>query len=217
VIRVLLADDQALVRGGLRRLLEADCGIDVVGEAPNGREALRLARMLTPDVILMDIRMPVLDGLAALEAIASDESLSAVKIVVLTTYELDEYLYRALSLGASGFLLKTIEPADLRRAIHIVAEGHALIDPTVTRKVIALFGRQGTRSAGIVAQLDSLTEREREVVALVAAGLTNEEIGVELFISPHTVKTHVNRAMTKVDARDRAQLVVVAYRGGLVQ
>ena len=188
MIRVLLADDQALVRAGFRALLDAQEGIEVVGEAADGEEAVRLARALRPDVVLMDIRMPGVDGLEATRAIAADELLAGVRIVILTTFDLDEYVFEALRVGASGFLVKNTEPADLIRGVRAVASGD-----------------------------DQLTDREREVMGLVAAGLSNDEIAGKLVVSPATAKTHVSRAMVKLGARDRAQLVVFAYESGLVR
>jgi DNA-binding NarL/FixJ family response regulator len=216
VISVVLADDQALVRAGFRALLDAQDDIEVVGEAVDGEEAIRLAKSLVPDVILMDIRMPGLDGLAATRAIAADERLSGVRIVILTTFELDEYVFEALRSGASGFLVKDTEPVELLRAVRAVAGGEALLSPSVTRRLIAEFAtraKEPMRSP----ELDHLTDREREVMALVAEGLSNEEIAQRLYVSPATAKTHVSRAMIKLHARDRAQLVVLAYESGLVR
>jgi DNA-binding NarL/FixJ family response regulator len=218
VIRVVLADDQALVRAGFRALLDAQEGIEVVGEAADGEEAVRLARALRPDVVLMDIRMPGLDGLEATRAIAADELLAGVRIVILTTFDLDEYVFEALRVGASGFLVKNTEPADLIRGVRAVAEGDALLSPGVTRRLIAEFATRASRSpAASAPELDQLTEREREVMGLVAAGLSNDEIAEKLVVSPATAKTHVSRAMVKLGARDRAQLVVFAYESGLVR
>jgi DNA-binding NarL/FixJ family response regulator len=217
MIRVLIADDQTLVRSGLRSLIEHEPDLVVVAEAANGDEAFLLTVEHRPDIVLMDVRMPGTDGLAATQRITSAPDLASVKVVVLTTYELDDYIFRALSAGASGFLLKTVEPADLRRAIRLVADGQALLDPAITKRVIAQFaGSSGAATVASATSLDVLTEREREVMRLVADGLSNDEIGRNLFISTHTAKTHVNRAMTKLDVRDRAQLVVLAYRTGLV-
>ncbi len=213
MIRVLLADDQALVRAGFRALLDAQDDIEVVGEAGDGDEAVRLARRLGPDVVLMDIRMPGTDGLAATRAIAADDRLAGVRIVILTTFELDEYVFEAIRAGASGFLVKDTEPVELLRA---VAAGDALLSPGVTRRLIGAFATQ-TRPAPQLPALDQLTEREREVMALVAEGLSNDEIAERLYVSPMTAKTHVSRAMTKLAARDRAQLVVFAYESGLVR
>ena len=216
MIRVLLADDQALVRAGFRALLDAQDDIEVVGEAADGAEALALTRALEPDVILMDIRMPGVDGLEATRAIASEESLRAVRVVILTTFDLDEYVFEALRVGASGFLVKHTEPAELVNEVHAVARRDALLSPTVTRRLIAEFARHAKRPPP-EEELAALTEREREVLALVAEGLSNEEIAARLFVSPATAKTHVSRAMTKLGVRDRAGLVVIAYESGLVR
>jgi DNA-binding NarL/FixJ family response regulator len=216
VIRVLLADDQALVRAGFRALLDAQDDVEVVGEAGDGREAIELARALAPDVVLMDVRMPELDGLSATKAIAADDSLAAVRVVILTTFEQDEYVFEALKAGASGFLVKDTEPADLIRAVRAVAAGDALLSPGVTRRLIEEYASHA-KDAGASPELADLTEREREVMALVAEGLSNDEIAARLFVSPATAKTHVSRAMVKLGARDRAQLVVFAYETGLVR
>ncbi|HEX6310544.1 MAG TPA: response regulator transcription factor [Acidimicrobiia bacterium] len=216
MIRVLLADDQALVRAGFRALLDAQDDVEIVGEAADGEEAIARARELHPDVVLMDIRMPRLDGLAATRAIAADERLAGVRCVILTTFEVDEYVFEALRAGASGFLVKDTEPVELIRAVRTVAEGDALLSPSVTRRLIAEFATRAKEpQAG--PELDSLTGREREVMTLVAAGLSNEEIAERLFVSPATAKTHVSRAMVKLGAHDRAQLVVIAYESGLVR
>ena len=215
-IRVLLADDQALVRAGFRVLLERDVGVEVVGEAADGAEAVAAARALRPDVVLMDVRMPVLDGIEATRTICGDERLAGVRVVVLTTYELDEYVFAALRAGASGFLVKDIDPADLRQAVRVVAAGEALLSPGVTRRLIAEFVATGAPGQLDPGRLAPLTEREREVLALVGGGLSNREIAARLFMSPATAKTHVSRAMTKLGARDRAQLVVLAFETGLV-
>ena len=216
MIRVLLADDQALVRAGFRALLDAEEGIEIVGEAGDGAAAVRLAKSTRPDLILMDIRMPHVDGLEATRQIAADADLADCRVVILTTFDLDEYVFEALRVGASGFLLKDTEPADLIRGVRAVAAGDALLSPRVTRRLIAEFaGRARTPVAP--RQLDQLTDREREVMALVGAGLSNEEIATQLFVSPATAKTHVSRAMVKLGARDRAQLVVFAYEAGLVR
>ena len=221
MIRVLLADDQALLRAGFRLLLDSANDIDVVGEADNGGRAVALAREHHPDVVLMDLRMPEVDGVTATGLITADPDLAGVRVVVLTTFDDDESVFAALRAGASGFLVKDIEPAELLQAIRVVARGDALLSPSVTRAVIASFTAgtvPATRPAASRAThpgLASLTEREREVVGLVAAGLSNEEIATKLVVSPHTAKTHVSRSMTKVGARDRAQLVVFAYEHGL--
>jgi DNA-binding NarL/FixJ family response regulator len=241
MIRVLLADDQALIRAGFRVLLEAADDIEVVGEAVNGDQAVELAASVRPDVILMDIRMPGSDGLAATAQIAASEALSGVKVVILTTFETDEYVYQALRVGASGFLVKDAEPEELIRAVRVVHRGEALLSPSVTRRLIASLasrgpgaialsgtpgpaaaaaahGRHGDSDSGAVPAHDlaRLTEREREVLGLVAQGLSNEQIAARLYLSPLTTKTHVSHIMTKLCARDRAQLVVIAYESGLV-
>jgi DNA-binding NarL/FixJ family response regulator len=216
MIRVLLADDQALVRAGFRALLEGQEDMEVVGEAGDGEEAVRLTTSLMPDAVLMDIRMPGCDGLEATRRIVADERLSQVRIIILTTFDLDEYVFEALRIGASGFLVKDTEPVDLIRGIQAVVRGDALLSPSVARRLIAEFAARtpGPRPAP---QLDTLTDREREVMALVAAGLSNDEIAERLVVSPATAKTHVSRAMIKLGARDRAQLVVLAYQSGLVR
>lgn len=215
-VRVVLVDDQTLVRSGFRLILERDEAIDVIGEAADGQQAVDATRRLRPDVVLMDVRMPVMDGLEATRRILADEPAGAPRVVVLTTFELDEYVFEALRAGASGFLLKDTEPDELRAAVHLIHAGQALLSPSVTRSVIADYARRGDRRPKEPERLERLTEREREVVALVAEGLTNDEIGGRLFMSPATAKTHVSRAMTKLHARDRAQLVVIAYETGLV-
>lgn len=212
---ILLVDDQALLRSGLRALLDSADDLSVVGEAGDGAEAHRLAAELRPDVILMDIRMPGVDGLAATRAITADEDLTAVRIVILTTFDLDEYIFEAIRAGASGFLVKDTEPADLLRAVRTVAAGDALLSPRATRSLIEEYANH-SKPGALAPDLDLLTDREREVMALVAGGLSNDEIAEELVISPMTAKTHVSRAMTKLGARDRAQLVVYAYESGLV-
>jgi DNA-binding NarL/FixJ family response regulator len=221
VIRVVLADDQALLRAGLRMLLDSAADICVVGEAENGGVAVALAREHAPDVVLMDLRMPEVDGVTATGLITGDPALAGVRVVALTTFDDDETVFAALRAGASGFLVKDAEPADLLHAIRVVARGDALLSPSVTRAVISAF-TAGAVPAGLPRPprptspgLAALTEREREVVALVAAGLSNDEIATRLVVSPLTAKTHVSRAMTKVAARDRAQLVVFAYENGL--
>jgi DNA-binding NarL/FixJ family response regulator len=212
--RVLIADDQALVRGGFRVLIDSASDLEVVGEATNGREAVDLARSTRPDVVLMDIRMPEMDGLAATREIASTSE--GPRVIILTTFDIDEYVFEALRAGASGFLLKDIEPNELLQAVRVVAAGDALLAPSVTRRLIAEFATRPDPHRMPPAALDVLTEREREVLALVGQGLSNGEIAEALFISPATAKTHVSRVMMKLDARDRAQLVVAAYETGLV-
>ncbi len=247
MIRVLLADDQALIRAGFRVLLEASGDIEVAGEAVNGEQVIELARERLADIILMDIRMPGMDGLEATRRIAANEDLIGVKVIILTTFETDEYVYQALRAGASGFLVKDTEPEDLIRAVRVVARGEALLSPSVTRRLIATIAGQpgppgqpglsgalaspgqparpdghaqaGRTQAGRIQagnDLSRLTEREREVLSLVAEGLSNEEISARLYLSPLTTKTHVSRILAKLDARDRAQLVVIAYEAGLV-
>jgi DNA-binding NarL/FixJ family response regulator len=216
MIRVLLADDQALVRSGFRALLDARDDIEVIGETGSGEEAVAQARALQPDVVLMDIRMPGLDGLEATRQIAADSRLAAVRVVILTTFGLDEYLFDALRYGASGFLVKDTEPADLVTAVRVVAAGDALISPGMTRRLVEEFAARAKPSRA-ASELAVLTGREREVLILVAGGLTNDEIGGRLYMSPATARTHVSRAMTKLGARDRTQLVVLAYETGLVR
>lgn len=213
-IRVVIADDQSLVRAGFVSLLENSEDISVVGEASDGAEALEMVRRLRPDVVLMDIRMPKHDGLEATRAIARDTDLQAVRVVVLTTYELDEYVFEALRAGASAFLTKDVEPEALRDAVRTVASGQALLTPSVTRRVIDAFA-SAVPEPRAPERLDTLTDREREVLALIADGLSNDELADRLFLSPSTVKTHVSRILGKLGARDRAQLVVIAYETGL--
>ncbi|MBA2813195.1 response regulator transcription factor [Streptomyces sp. KM273126] len=216
MIRVLLADDQSLVRAGFKALLDAQPDIEVAGEVADGEAALREVRELRPDVVLMDIRMPVLDGLAATRRITENQGLKDVKVVMLTTFELDEYVFEAIRSGASGFLVKDTEPEELLRAVRAVVEGDALLSPGVTRRLISEFAARSKEPAA-AASLGGLTEREREVMALVGIGLSNEEIARRLVVSPLTAKTHVSRTMVKLGARDRAQLVVLAYESGLVR
>ena len=216
MIRVLLADDQHLVRAGFHALLDAEPDIDVVAEASTGREAVEQAKATRPDVVLMDIRMPDGDGLWATEQIVGDPALASTHIVIVTTFELDEYVAQAIRAGASGFLVKDTEPVDLIRAVRVAAAGEALLSPGVTKRLLERVAG-GLKPAPETTALDVLTDREREVLALVGRGLTNAEIGAELFLSPLTAKTHVSRIMTKLDARDRVHLVVVAYETGLVQ
>jgi DNA-binding NarL/FixJ family response regulator len=211
VIRVLLADDQTLVRAGFRSILDGEDGIEVTGEAADGAEAVRLARQLRPEVVLMDIRMPGLDGLAATREIAAATD---VRVIILTTFDLDDYVYGALRAGASGFLVKDTEPAELIHGVRVVARGDALIAPSITRRLIAEFTARA-RHPDPGPRLSALTGREREVMALVAAGLSNDEIAARLVLSPATAKTHVSRIMTKTGVRDRAQLVILAYESGL--
>jgi DNA-binding NarL/FixJ family response regulator len=233
MIRVLLADDQSLIRAGFRVLLEAAGDVEIVGEAVNGEQAVSMARELRADVVLMDIRMPGVDGLEATRRIAADAGLAAVKVVILTTFETDEYVYQALRAGASGFLVKDAEPDELIRAVRVAHRGEALLSPSVTRRLIATLAYRPPAAApppatpnGAARDRDGrsphrhdvsrLTEREREVLSLVGEGLSNDEIAARLFLSPLTTKTHVSRIMTKLGARDRAQLVVIAYETGLV-
>ncbi|HJQ46024.1 MAG TPA: response regulator transcription factor [Amycolatopsis sp.] len=215
-IRVVLADDQALVRAGFRVLLETEDGFEVCGEANDGAEAVALAQRHRPDVVVMDVRMPGVDGLEATRRITGDPELAAVKVLVLTTFDVDAYVYDALRAGASGFLLKDTEPIELLRALRVVAEGEALLAPTVTSRLIAEFVSRPENRRVDTSAVAEVTEREREVLALVAGGLSNEEIAAQLVISKATARTHVSRIMSKVGARDRAQLVVLAYESGLV-
>jgi DNA-binding NarL/FixJ family response regulator len=216
MIRAALADDQALVRSGFAALLDAEDDIAVVGEAADGSEAVRLAVREKPDVLLMDIRMPVLDGIGATRKIAADPALAAVHVIILTTFELDEYIFDAIRAGAAGFLVKDTDAAELIRAVRTVAAGEALLSPGVTRRLIAEFAARA-RDARPVRGMDDLTDRERQVLVLIAQGRSNEEIAGQIHVSPSTVKTHVARAMMKLGARDRAQLVVFAYEAGLVR
>jgi DNA-binding NarL/FixJ family response regulator len=215
LIRVALADDQALVRSGFAALLDAEDDISVVGAAGDGFAAVRLAREQRPDVVLMDIRMPGLDGIAATREIARDPALGCVHVVILTTFGLDEYIFDALRAGAAGFLVKDTDAGELIRAVRVIASGDGLLSPGVTRRLIAEFAVRARPPAAPA--LGELTAREREVVGLVAAGLSNEDIAHRIYVSQSTVKTHVARAMTKLGARDRAQLVVIAYESGLVR
>lgn len=214
MIRLVLADDQALVRAGFASLLATQADIEVVGEAADGAEAVRQATALVPDVVLMDIRMPGMDGLAATKAISGDGRLGGVRVVILTTFDLDEYVFEAICNGASGFLVKDTEPEELIRAVRVVAAGSALLSPGVTRRLISEFASRARKPPP---RMDHLTGREREVIALVAEGLSNDEIAARLYLSPATAKTHINRAMAKLGARDRAQLVVFAFQSGLVR
>jgi DNA-binding NarL/FixJ family response regulator len=214
MIRVLIADDQALVRGGFRLILEAQKDIEVVGEAEDGREALTLARELSPDVVLMDIRMPELDGLEATRRLMADGE--APRVLMLTTFDEDEYVYDALKSGASGFLLKDIRPEQLAEAVRVAAKGDALLAPAITRRLIEEFVRRPPPGSGPPAEVDRLTERELEVLKLIARGLSNAEIAATLFLSEATVKTHITHVLTKLNLRDRVQAVVLAYESGLV-
>ena len=219
MIRVLLADDQALIRAGFHVLIDAADDLEVVGEAIDGAQAVDLARRERADVVLMDIRMPGVDGLEATRRISADDDLAGVKVIILTTFESDEYVYQAIRAGASGFLVKDTEPADLIQAVRVVARGDALLSPSVTRRLITDLASRPERpppNGSLGRALAGLTDREREVLVLVAEGLSNDEIAARLFLSPLTSKTHVSRIMTKLDARDRAQLVVIAYESGLV-
>jgi len=214
VIRVLLADDQPLIRSGFRALLDIEDDIEVVAEAADGNEGVALAREHRPDIALLDIRMPEVDGIEATRRIAADPELAGVHVVILTNYGLDEYVFDALRAGAAGFLVKDIEPEDFLHAVRVAARGDALLAPSITRKLIDRYVTQPPRPHGVA--LSELTNREREAVALVAQGLSNDEIAGRMVISPTTAKTHINRAMTKLRARDRAQLVVLAYQSGLM-
>jgi DNA-binding NarL/FixJ family response regulator len=216
VIRVLLADDQALIRAGFRVLVDSADDMEVVGEAADGAQAVALARRERADVVLMDIRMPNVDGLEATRRIAAEDDLAGVKVIILTTFESDEFVYQAIRAGASGFLVKDSEPADLIHAVRVVARGDALLAPSITRRLITDLASRPERRRTDAAVLDSLTDREREVMCLVAGGLSNDEIAARLFVSPLTSKTHVSRILAKLAARDRAQLVVMAYESGLV-
>jgi DNA-binding NarL/FixJ family response regulator len=212
----VLVDDQALLRAGLRALLDAEEDLEVVGEAGDGEQAVALALAQRPDVVLMDIRMPTVDGLEATRRIVAEPGLADVKVVVLTTFEVDEYVFEALRAGAAGFLLKDADPDDIVRAVRVVAEGESLLSPSVTRRVVEAFAAGAAPTGPAASGLDELTEREAEIVALVGTGLSNGEIAERLVISPATARTHVSRAMLKLGARDRAQLVVFAYEAGLV-
>jgi DNA-binding NarL/FixJ family response regulator len=215
-IRVVLADDQTLVRAGFRSILDNEDDISVIAEAGDGAEAVRLAAAERPDVVLMDIRMPVLDGLEATRRIVADERLCDVKVVILTTFDLDDYVYGALKAGASGFMVKDTEPIELIHSVRVAARGDALLAPSVTRRLIGEFAAR-IKEPPPSAELNALTDREREVLELVAAGLSNDEIAERLVVSPATAKTHVSRVLTKLRARDRAQLVVLAYESGVVR
>ncbi|MGW2513079.1 response regulator [Streptomyces scopuliridis] len=215
MIRVVLADDQTLVRAGFRSILDSEDDMEVVGEAADGEQAIALARELRPDVVLMDIRMPGLDGLEATRRILGDPRLDGVRVVILTTFDMDDYVYGALHAGASGFLVKDTEPMELLHGVRVVARGDALIAPAVTRRLIAEFAGRAKRPDPSP-RLNALTEREIEVMGLVGAGLSNQEIAQRLVLSPATAKTHVSRIMTKLAVRDRAQLVILAYESGMI-
>jgi DNA-binding NarL/FixJ family response regulator len=217
MIRLLLVDDQALIRAGLRVLLESVDDIEVVAEAPNGREAIEQIRTHQIDVVLMDIRMPVMDGIQATQAISSDPKLLQTKVIVLTTFPEDEYVIEAIRNGASGFLVKDSEPSELIDAVRVVHRGDALLSPSITRRLIATIASRSSPSAVDVSALDALTDREREILALVGSGLNNDEIAEKLYLSPLTAKTHVSHIMMKLKARDRARLVITAYETGLVR
>jgi DNA-binding NarL/FixJ family response regulator len=216
-VRVGVADDQPLIRTGLRTMVGHAADLELVGEAEDGEQAVDLARRHRPDVMLMDVRMPRLDGIEATRRITADPACRGVRVVVLTTFDVDEYVYAALRAGASGFLLKDAPPEDVLDAVRVVARGDALLAPSVTRRLIEELAARPDEDRPPPPRLDALTDREREVLALVARGLTNAEIGARLYVSPATAKTHVSHVMTKLDARDRAQLVVVAYETGLVR
>ncbi|HEV7980288.1 response regulator transcription factor [Amycolatopsis sp.] len=215
MIRLLLVDDQTLVRAGFRSILDAEADFSVIAEAANGRQALSLAHQHQPDVVLMDIRMPEMDGLTATRQLLADPALTGTKVIILTTFDLDDEVYGALRAGASGFLVKDTEPTELIHAVRVVERGDALLSPSVTRRLISEFAGR-TPQPPPSPRLGSLTEREREVMQLVAAGLSNDEIAAKLVLSPSTAKTHVSRIMTKLSVRDRAQLVVLAYESGMV-
>ena len=215
-IRLLIADDQALIRSGLRMLVDSADDIEIVGEAATGTAAVAMTAELLPDVVLMDIRMPEMDGVEATRRICADSATQDVRVLVLTTFDLDEYVFSALRAGASGFVLKDTDPDDLLEAVRVVAAGEMLLAPALTGRLVAEFVRQPSADRAVPSDLAELTEREREVLTLVGRGLSNTEIGAELFISPATVKTHVGRVLQKLAARDRAQLVVIAYESGLV-
>jgi DNA-binding NarL/FixJ family response regulator len=215
MIRILVADDQSLVRIGLRVLVESEDDIELVGEAGDGKSAVEMIRRTRPDVALLDVRMPGTDGLTALREITRDPALVGTKVVMLTTFDLDDYVFEALRAGACGFLVKDTEPSELVRAVRVVAEGEALLSPTVTRRLISAYAARPARRRTPLPNITQLTERERQIVALVAEGLSNGEIAERLVISPATARTHVSRAMVKLQARDRAQLVVFAFQSGL--
>lgn len=216
-IRVLIADDQSLLRGSFRVLVEATPGMTVVGEAPDGAEAVRLARQLVPDVVLMDLRMPVMDGIAATREICSARATETVRVLALTIFDMDEYVYPALQAGASGFLLKDVSPTELLAGIRTISTGEAVLAPTVTRRLISTFSQRQVDMPRPAPLLDKLTKREQDVLVLVAEGMSNSEIAEHLVITLPTVKTHVSSLLAKLGARDRAQLVIVAYESGVVE
>lgn len=216
MIRVVLVDDQALIRSGIRALLDAEDDVEVVAEGCNGREGVELVREHRPDIALVDIQMPEMDGIEATREIVADEDLGGVSVVILTNFGLDQYVFSALRAGASGFLLKDTEPEELLRALHVAVQGDALLSPAVTRKLIMEFAARPEQTIE-GSSVDLLTKREAEVVSLVGLGLSNDEIAAQMFVSPTTAKTHVSRAMIKIGCRDRAQLVVFAYQTGLVR
>jgi DNA-binding NarL/FixJ family response regulator len=216
VIRVLLADDQEIVRQGFRTILERGGDVEIVGEVGTGADAVAAARRERPDVVVMDVRMPVLDGIAATQAVTADPALAAVHVLVITSFDLDDHVFGALRAGAAGFLTKDADADELRRAVRVVAAGESLLAPEATRRLIERFLARPRADAATLDRIATLTDREREAVRLAASGLSNERIGDELFISTATARTHIGRAMQKLDARDRAQLVIAAYEGGLV-
>ena len=216
-IRVAIADDQDLVRKGFRLILSSFPGIEVVGEAVDGADAVALARRMRPDVLLMDIRMPRKDGIEACRELAGDPDTAGVAVLILTTFDIDEYVYDALAAGASGFLLKDVDPDDLAQAIRVVHEGNALIQPSITRRLVETYAASCSKARFDGTRISDLTDREREILTMVGKGMSNDEIAAELVISPATVRTHVGRIMVKLDAHDRAQLVVAAYESGLVK
>ena len=216
-IRIAIADDQDLVRKGFRLILSSFPGIEVVGEAVDGADAVALARRMRPDVLLMDIRMPRKDGIEACRELAGDPDTADVAVLILTTFDIDEYVYDALAAGASGFLLKDVDPDDLAQAIRVVHEGNALIQPSITRRLVETYDASRSKARFDGTHISDLTDREREILTMVGKGMSNDEIAAELVISPATVRTHVGRIMVKLDAHDRAQLVVAAYESGLVK
>jgi DNA-binding NarL/FixJ family response regulator len=215
MIRVAMADDHELVRMGLRALIDREDDMEVVGEASSGPEAIQMLKRRRPDILLLDVRMPGMDGLETLRRIRADPAIVDTRVIVVTTFEVDRYVFVALQAGAAGFILKDTAPEELARAVRVVAAGEALLSPSVTRRVVSLFAQQSAFDPALDLSLDELTDREREMVAWVATGSSNEEIAAALFVSPATVRTHVSRAMLKLGARSRAQLVVIAVRAGL--